>query len=291
MRSSNKTLCAQWLEPARNGIEAADNSYTNIHDLNQEHAGRYFQSAIHLFNFSRAAFSGADCHIKLLIRNAVNSKYIITIDGPAASGKSSVSRELARLLNWKWVSTGAFYRGLAFVAMKEKVLPSDIHGLVKLTSSPIWKVSLEDDQTRVFWRDQDVTADILSEDNGSRASQISQIPEVRKALLQNQRDCAEGVNGLVAEGRDCGTVVFPKALLKVYLTASQEERAARRAKEQGLNFEQTHSQQKARDQQDSSRAAAPLQIPDDARVVDSNGMDLKTVVGRIHSWAQQALQP
>lgn len=221
----------------------------------------------------------------------MNTKNIVTIDGPAASGKSSVSRELARLLKWKWVSTGAFYRGLAYVAMKEGTDVNNVQALVELASSKIWTVRMDADQTRVFWRDTDATNEILSEDNGSRASHVSQIPEVRKALLENQRNCARNVPGLVAEGRDCGTVVFPQAILKVYLTASQEERAARRAKEQGLNFEQTHSQQKARDQQDSSRAAAPLQIPADARVVDSNGLELKTVVARIHSWVVEALQP
>jgi cytidylate kinase len=219
----------------------------------------------------------------------VRTDKIVTIDGPAASGKSSVSRELARRLKWKWVSTGAFYRGLAYVAMKENVASTE--GLVALAAAAhIWNVRLDDDQTRVFWRNQDVTNEILSEDNGSRASHVSQIPEVRKALLENQRNCALEVPGLVAEGRDCGTVVFPSALLKVYLTASQEERAARRAREQGLNFEQTHSQQKARDQQDSSRAAAPLQIPPDARVVDSNGLELKDVVDRIYSWVAEALK-
>ncbi|MGZ3722555.1 MAG: (d)CMP kinase [Bdellovibrionales bacterium] len=212
---------------------------------------------------------------------SVKTPNIVTIDGPAASGKSSVSRELARKFGWKWVSTGAFYRGLAFVANKEKL--STTQELVELAASPIWRVSLDDDQTRVYWRDTDVTAEILSEDNGSRASVVSQIPEVRKALLENQRNCAENVKGLVAEGRDCGTVVFPDALLKVYLTASQEERAARRAREHGLNVEQTQNQQKVRDQADSSRAAAPLQIPPNAHVVDSNGLDLKAVVDRI--WA------
>jgi CMP/dCMP kinase len=212
----------------------------------------------------------------------VRTSKVVTIDGPAASGKSSVSRELARRLKWKWVSTGAFYRGLAYVAMKENIAGTP--QLVDLAASPIWRVQLDDDQTRVFWREKDVTTDILSEENGSRASQVSQISEVRKALLENQRNCAVNVPGLVAEGRDCGTVVFPDAVLKVYLTASQEERAARRAKEQGLNFETTHSLQKARDQQDSSRTASPLQIPANAFVVDSNGLDLKEVVDRI--WAR-----
>lgn len=216
-------------------------------------------------------------------------KNVITIDGPSASGKSSVSRELARKLGWKWVSTGAFYRGLAYVAMKEGLTPSDVDELVELTKSSIWKVRMDDDQTRVFYKDKDITAQILAEENAQRASQVSQVPEVRAALLQNQRDCAKGVPGLVAEGRDCGTVVFPKAALKIYLTASSEERAARRAKEQGLNLEITQDSQKKRDLQDSSRTAAPLSIPENARVVDSNGMDLSQVVARIHSWAVEAL--
>lgn len=220
---------------------------------------------------------------------SLNPAHVITIDGPSASGKSSVSRELARKLGWKWVSTGAFYRGLAFVALQEKVGYDQTEKLVALTRSPIWQVKMEDDQTRVFYKKVDVTSQILAEDNADRASQVSRIPEVRTALLQNQRDCANGIPGLVAEGRDCGTVVFPKALLKIYLTASQEERALRRAREQGLNVESTQNQQQKRDQQDSSRAAAPLTVPEDARVVDSGGMDLKAVVERIYSWAREVL--
>ena len=212
----------------------------------------------------------------------MSKKTIIAIDGPSASGKSSVSRELARRLGWKWVSTGAFYRGLAYVAMKENVDPADVSRMVALASDSLWKVRLDDDQTRVFWRERDITAEVHSEDNGSRASVVSQIPEVRKALLESQRRCAEGVPGLVAEGRDIGTVVFPEAPLKIYLTASQEERARRRSTEQGLSFEQTHSQQIQRDRQDSSRAAAPLQVSPGAHVVDSGGLDLKGVVDVIH---------
>lgn len=214
---------------------------------------------------------------------------LITIDGPSASGKSSVSRELARRLGWKWISTGAFYRGLAYVAMREGISSDDVQALVALTSAPFWNVRMDDDQTRVFYREVDVTLDILSEENGNRASTISQIPEVRQALLQNQRDCARHVPGLVAEGRDCGTVVFPQAMLKIYLTASQEERAMRRAKEQGLSVKETQQHQKLRDRQDSSRTAAPLQVPPHAKVVDSNGMDLNQVVDRIFEWAQAAL--
>lgn len=214
---------------------------------------------------------------------------VITIDGPAASGKSSVSRELARLLGWKWLSTGAFYRGLAYVAMRENISDSDVEGLVKLAHSGVWSVRMDDDRTRVFYGTEDVTAEILTEENGLRASKVSQIAQVRAALLEGQRDCAIGVPGLVAEGRDCGTIVFPNALLKIYLTASQEERALRRAKEQGLSVEETQSQQKVRDKQDSGRRAAPLAIPENAKVVDSNGLALAQVVEKIHGWASEAM--
>lgn len=214
---------------------------------------------------------------------------VITIDGPAASGKSSVSRELAKRLGWKWLSTGAFYRGLAYVALREGVAETDTQALVNLARSKVWHVAMEHEQTRVIYRSQDVTTEILSEENGSRASKVSQIPEVRQALLEGQRDCAVGVKGLVAEGRDCGTVVFPKALLKIYLTASQEQRALRRALEHGLNVEETQTQQTLRDQQDSRRSAAPLQVPEHAKVVDSNGLDLSQVVEKVHGWALEAL--
>ena len=214
---------------------------------------------------------------------------IVTIDGPAASGKSSVSRELARRKGWKWVSTGAFYRGLALVALKESVAPDDAEGLARLARDPLWHVRLDDDQTRVFWRGDDVTNQILSEENGSRASQVSQIPVVRAALLEGQRACAVGVAGLVAEGRDCGTVVFPHAVLKIFLTASQELRALRRATEQGLNVKETVDRQRERDHQDANRTAAPMQIPPSAHVVDSNGLSLNQVVDQVFQLTQSAL--
>lgn len=217
------------------------------------------------------------------------TRNLVTIDGPSASGKSSVSRELARLMGWRWVSTGAFYRGLAFVAIKEGIAPNDVEGLVSLTTRSIWSVQMLEDQTRVFYRDRDVSQEVFSEENGSRASVISQIPRVREALLKNQRDCARGVPGLVAEGRDCGTVVFPQAPLKVYLTASEEERAMRRSREQGLDLERTQTQQKQRDEQDASRAAAPLQIPPDARVMNSSGLTLNQVVAELQTWVKEAI--
>jgi cytidylate kinase len=206
---------------------------------------------------------------------------VITIDGPAASGKSSVSRELARRLGWSWVSTGAFYRGLAFAALQLQIDLDDVPALAELTHNPVWSVGLYDERTRVFFKDQDVTDLIAHEDVGSFASKVSHYPEVRKALLEAQRNCSKGPRGLVAEGRDCGTVVFPQAEAKVYLTASSEHRAARRAAELGLDQGDMAKAQKQRDLQDSTRKVAPMAVPEDALIVDTTELNLNEVVDKV----------
>lgn len=210
---------------------------------------------------------------------------VITIDGPAASGKSSVSREIAKKLGWSWVSTGAFYRGLAYVAAQEGLALNDVPALIKLCKDPVWKVEMGADKTRVLWRGRDVSADVFSELTGERASAVSQLPEVRQALLQPQRDCAKKVKGLVAEGRDCGTVVFPDADLKVFLTASQEARAQRRAREQGLEVSKIQASQTERDLQDRARKAAPMQVPPGGRVLDTDNLTIEQAVEQILDWA------
>lgn len=208
---------------------------------------------------------------------------VITIDGPAASGKSSVSRELARHLGWNWVSTGAFYRGLAYVAKESHVDLSSEEALVQLANNPIWEVRMSPENTLVFFRGQDVTQEIFKEEVGSIASVISQYSKVRQALLHAQRDCAARAPGLVAEGRDCGTVVFPQAKVKIYLTANSEDRAARRAQEEGQSVEAAMALQKERDARDTGRTTAPLQIPTDAQVVDTTGLSLEEVIEKVTS--------
>lgn len=213
-------------------------------------------------------------------------KRLITIDGPAASGKSSVSRNVARNLGWKWVSTGAFYRGLSYVAHKEKVNPSDVSSLVKVCNSDMWSIQLAPEDTEVLYRGENVTQHIKDEVVGNYASQISHHPEVRKALLNGQRELASS-EGLVAEGRDCGTVVFPQAPLKIFLTAREEARAERRAQEQGKNVEEVLKSQEKRDQQDSSRSVAPLQVAGDGFVIDTSELDLEGVVQRVLDLASE----
>ncbi len=215
--------------------------------------------------------------------------FVITIDGPAASGKSSVSRELSRLFKVPWVSTGAFYRGLAYVAIQQKIDLTDIVALTELAMSDIWRVEMTTEKTRVWYKNQDVTDFIFQEDVGNVASKISHYPEVRSSLLDHQRLCAFADRGLVAEGRDCGTVVFPQAEVKVYLTASSENRAQRRAQELGLDEKELAVQQKQRDEQDSTRKVAPLQIPEDALVVDTTKMSLNDVIEKIYQFAKNKI--
>ncbi|WP_374078562.1 (d)CMP kinase [Bdellovibrio bacteriovorus] len=214
---------------------------------------------------------------------------VITIDGPAASGKSSVSRELARRLGWNWVSTGAFYRGLAFAAIQLGIDLDDVKALSELTHNPVWKVSMQDARTTVYFKDQDVTDLIAHEDVGNFASKVSHYPEVRKALLDAQRNCSNGPQGLVAEGRDCGTVVFPKAEAKVYLTANSEHRAARRAAELGLDQGDMVKAQQQRDLQDSTRKVAPMTVPEDALIVDTTELNLDEVVDTVVNYVKNKI--
>lgn len=216
--------------------------------------------------------------------------FIVTIDGPAASGKSSVSREVAKRVGWSWVSTGAFYRGLAYIAHAKGADLSSEDAVVKIAQSPDWAVRMTPEETCVFMGSKDVTGEIGKEEVGSLASKISSFPKVRAALLDAQRQCAVGVTGLVAEGRDCGTVVFPQAQVKIFLTARAEDRAARRASEQGHDLEHIVREQQKRDAQDANRKAAPLQAPADAHVIDTTDLSFIEVVEKVEDFIVRARQ-
>lgn len=215
--------------------------------------------------------------------------FVITIDGPAASGKSSVSRELSKKLNCPWVSTGAFYRGLAYVALQMNIDLNDVTQLSELCHSDVWSVVLTYERTLVLFKGQNVTDHISQEAVGNVASRISHYPEVRQSLLDHQRACALINDGLIAEGRDCGTVVFPHAEAKIYLTANSENRAQRRAQELGMDEKALVQQQEIRDKQDSTRKVAPLQIPADALVVDTTHLDLNGVVAVVEDYVKSRL--
>ncbi len=212
---------------------------------------------------------------------------LITIDGPSASGKSSVSRLLAERLNWNWVSTGAFYRGLALIALEKEIASNNETELLALAESNEWSVKMTLSETQVFLNLQDRTSDIFGEKVGAMASAISQISSVRKALLERQRSCYVEAKGLVAEGRDCGTVVFPGAPVKIYLTASPALRAQRRSDEDSHTQEETLEMQKIRDAQDSQRKVAPLKKADGALHIDSTYLSLDEVVDEILKYREQ----
>ncbi len=216
--------------------------------------------------------------------------FVITIDGPAASGKSSVSRELAKTFGIPWVSTGSFYRALAFAAIQRGVSLTDRIKISELAMSDIWKVEMTAERTRVWYDSKDVTDLIAQEESGNAASLISHYPEIRQSLLDHQRSCALGVKGLVAEGRDCGTVIFPQAEAKIYMTASSEHRATRRAQELGMDQKKLVEQQHQRDQQDTNRKVAPLQVPVDALVLDTTEMAFPEVVKSVIDFVLTKIQ-
>ncbi len=215
--------------------------------------------------------------------------FIVTIDGPAASGKSSVSREIARRLGWNWVSTGAFYRGLAYVAYKAEVDLKDEEAVVTLARSANWFIRMTAEETCVFLNGQNVTSEVGKEEIGTLASKISSLPKVRLALLEAQRQCAKSVTGLVAEGRDCGTVVFPQAQVKVFLTARAEDRAARRALEEGRDLSKTIDEQKRRDAQDATRKTAPMQASADSNTIDTTQLSFVEVVEKVEDLVRAKL--
>jgi cytidylate kinase len=215
--------------------------------------------------------------------------FLITIDGPAASGKTTISRELARRLGCPWVSTGAFYRGLAFVALAKKVDLAEETELAALSAAPSWRVELTDQDTLVFFEGRDVTESLKADEMGRAASRVSQFPAVRRNLLAAQRACFRPERGLVAEGRDCGTVVFPSADLKIFLTADSEARAQRRADQAGGSVADIRASQIQRDLQDKSRSSAPMQVPDNAEVIDTSTMTLSAVIAHVERLAKGRL--
>jgi cytidylate kinase len=217
------------------------------------------------------------------------SQNVITIDGPAASGKSSLSRSLARKLQWKWVSTGAFYRALGLMAHKKNVDQQSEDDLIKLLSDFELKVLPDPVQTQVYIDGVMCSfEEIYSVDNGTRASNVSKFPKIRAAVLDLQRNCYLAP-GLIAEGRDCGTVIFPDAQLKIYLVANVEARASRRSEEyeDGKSVKDVEKALKARDDQDSSRKAAPMEAAKDAWVLDSSNLSLEEVSDLVYEKASK----
>lgn len=213
---------------------------------------------------------------------------IVAIDGPAASGKSTVARALARRLGFRYLDTGAMYRAVAEEALVSGVPLHDAAALAELAHEACIAFEYSGDDpvyTRVTVRGRDVTAAIRTPRVDEAVSAVARVPEVRAAMVSEQRRCAQDAD-VVVEGRDIGTVVFPDAQVKVYLTASPEERAARRLQDRrgaghDADFQRVVADIRRRDEADSTRETAPLAPADDAVIVDTTGLTVDEVVDRI----------
>lgn len=219
----------------------------------------------------------------------MNEAVVITIDGPSGSGKGTVAGLLASTLQWHLLDSGALYRVLALAAQKHNVALDDEHALATLATDLDVQFVLDSDSNsqRIVLEKSDVTDIIRNETVGAHASQIAVLPAVRAGLLRRQQDFQQAP-GLIADGRDMGTVVFAEAPLKVFLTASAEERARRRylqLKDKGETVTLTSllEEIRARDERDTNRSIAPLKPADDAIILDSTTMTIEQVLERILS--------
>mgnify|MGYP000131899565 CR=1 FL=1 len=209
---------------------------------------------------------------------------VITIDGPSGAGKGTVSRAVAKNLGWNYLDSGSIYRSLAIAALDKELDLLDIVSVVNVAEAMLLEFECNDELV-VNLNGVDITARLPSETTGNAASIIAAYPEVRAVLLQKQKDFQQAP-GLIADGRDMGTVVFPEASNKVFLTASAEERASRRYKqliEKGIdaNLVQITKEIEARDQRDRERAAAPLKAADDALYIDSSKLSIDQVIEEV----------
>lgn len=206
---------------------------------------------------------------------------IIAIDGPSGSGKSTLGRMLARALNLLYVDTGSMYRAVALAVIDAQIDPRDREAVTALANGIDIDLEGDPDSLKVLLDGRDVTEQIRTEDVTAMSSIVSSIPGVRRAMVARQR--AMGQRGAVLNGRDIGTVVFPEADIKFFLTAIPEERAERRFKEDQISsgssvtLAQTLAEMVERDKRDSTRVDSPLKIADGAIVVDSTGKTINEV--------------
>jgi 3-phosphoshikimate 1-carboxyvinyltransferase len=275
-------------------------------------------AAIHTYDdhrvamcFSLAAFNPAGLPIRILDPKCVAKTFpdyfealfsvtltpqskipVITVDGPSASGKGSLASELAQKLGYHYLDSGALYRVTAFAALQQglSLEAKDEIAIAALATSLVEKLHLRFEGDAIWLNGYDVSHDIRSEAGGMHASQVSVLPLVRQALVDLQHSFRT-LPGLVADGRDMGTVIFPDATLKVYLTASAEKRALRRHKQlisKGISaiLDDLSADLEARDERDSSRSVAPLKPAQDAKPLDNSNLSIEESVNTVLDWWQ-----
>ncbi|NKB61569.1 MAG: (d)CMP kinase [Gammaproteobacteria bacterium] len=209
------------------------------------------------------------------------NEWILTIDGPSGSGKGTVAQLVARKLGWHYLDSGALYRVLGVLALRKKMDLEDESSLADVARN----LELSFQSGDVFLGSERISEEIRTEQTGNLASKIATMHPVREALLQWQRDCAKAP-GLVADGRDMGTVVFPRAKYKIFLTASVSARAQRRFKQLrdkgfGVNIRRLLHEIAERDERDMNRVISPLRAADDAICLDSTNMGIDEVVSSV----------
>lgn len=219
-----------------------------------------------------------------------NNIPVLTIDGPSGSGKGTVSRAVARSLGWHFLDSGAIYRSLAIAVLRNNIALDSESEIVRMAEDMDLSFTA-DDPPKVLLGGEDIAEEIGSETCGNTASRIAASGPVRKALLDKQREFRQ-FPGLVADGRDMGTVVFADAEHKVFLTASAEVRALRRLKQlkdKGLdvNLASLTREIEERDRRDRERAEAPLMVAHGALLVDSSNMDIQQVIDHVLNYVGQ----
>ncbi|MBI3546944.1 MAG: (d)CMP kinase [Gammaproteobacteria bacterium] len=218
---------------------------------------------------------------------------VLTVDGPSGSGKGTVGLLLAQRLGWHFLDSGALYRAVGTTAVSQKIDLSNRAALVQLAEHIDIRFipKAGDDLMAVMLNGEDVGDSLRTEESGRQASIVAAIPEVRQALLQKQHSFRQSP-GLVADGRDMGTTVFPDAILKIYLTASAEVRADRRykqLKDKGfdVNLRRLLDEIRERDVRDAERKASPLKPADDAHILDTSQLDISGVVEQVYRLLQE----
>jgi CMP/dCMP kinase len=217
---------------------------------------------------------------------------IVAVDGPAGAGKSTVSRRLARGLGFRYIDSGAMYRVIGVLAAERGIEFTDSAALVALCDETHIEFEDRNGVLRTTVGDRDLTGAIRTPEAGQLASKVSVVPAVRERLVGKQRAMAAD-GPLVMEGRDIGTAVFPGAAVKIYLTASAQERARRRCAElaeRGISTDAAEVAEEIadRDRRDQSRAHSPLRPADDAIVIDTTGENIETVVARLRAVVERA---
>jgi cytidylate kinase len=217
---------------------------------------------------------------------------VIAIDGPGGAGKGTVAKALARKLGWHLLDSGALYRLVALSSIQNAIAFTDAEALASLARNLDVRFDFNDSQGGILMQNEDVTSRIREEDCALGASVVAVIPSVREALIKLQRDF-EAAPGLVADGRDMGSVVFVDSKLKIFLTATMEERAKRRykqLKDKGIDasLRDLSKDMEERDRRDVERLIAPLKPGPDSRILDTTGLSVSDVVQTVLNWVAEA---